>query len=399
MKPWPKEGTRRVPSYVYTSAEQYQQEQKCLFQGDTWNYVGLEAELPNVGDYRQTFVGDTPVIVVRDREDTIQVLINRCPHRGAKMCHNAHGNTKVFVCSYHEWAFNLKGELRGIPFKNGINGRGGMADTFDPHEHGMTRLNVTVRHGVIFASHSFSLPDFERYLDPNMLAYFDRVCSGRPLKVLGKMRHRVNCNWKLQVENVKDPFHAALLHSFFKNFGIWRSDQETHVEVCESGAHSVLVSTASFKAQEQSKAAPSVRLKAPELIDHEREFEHGTGAIMTIFPNLILLQQLNCLAMRHVIPDGPDTCIKEWTFFGYADEPQTLTERRLRQANLLGPAGLVTIDDNEILAVTQAGAHASPDSNIVLEASQGESSEPHMMTESAIRAFYRYYQKGIACGS
>ncbi|PCS21306.1 Rieske 2Fe-2S domain-containing protein [Candidatus Enterovibrio escicola] len=284
------------------------EDRRSFFKGESWNYIGLEAELPNRGDYRQTFVGETSVIVVRDREDSIHVLINRCSHCGAKVCHNAHGNTKVFVCTYHEWAFNLKEDLRGVPFK--------------------------------------------RYLDPVILYYFDRVCSGRPLKVLDKMCHLVNSNWKLQVENGKDPFHAALLHSFFKNFGIWRSDQETHVELYQSGAHSLLVSTTSFKAQQEADTTPKVRLKASQLIDHQREFEHGTGAIMTVFPNLIFLQQLNCLAMRHVILDGSDACIKEWIFFGYTDEPEALTELRLHQANLLDPAGLVTIDDNEILAVT-----------------------------------------------
>ncbi|MEZ6938728.1 Rieske 2Fe-2S domain-containing protein [Aeromonas sp. S12(2024)] len=393
MKPWPKEGTRRIPSEVYTSDSVYSQEIEYIFQGNTWNYVGLAAEVANPGDYIQTYIGETPVVVVRDREGAINVLVNRCPHRGAKVCHNQHGNVKLFVCPYHEWAFNLQGELRGMPFKNGIDGKGGMSASFNPDEHGMQRLNVTVRHGVIFASHSFDLPPFEEYLDPTMLAYFDRVCDGRELKVIGKMRHRINCNWKLQVENVKDPFHAALLHSFFKNFGIWRSDQRTSVEVCRTGAHSVLVSTASFQLRQNEEAAPKARLKAPQLIDHQREFEHGTGAIMTIFPNLIMLQQLNCLAMRHVIPDGPNTCIKVWTFFGYANESQALTKRRLLQANLLGPSGLVTIDDNEILAVTQDGAKGSPQSNIVLEASTGESSEDHMMTESAIRGFYRYYKE------
>lgn len=393
MKPWPKEGTRRIPSEVYTSDSVYSQEIEYIFQGNTWNYVGLAAEVAKPGDYIQTYLGETPVVVVRDREGVINVLVNRCPHRGAKICHNQKGNVKLFVCPYHEWAFNLQGELKGMPFKNGIDGKGGMSSSFNPDEHGMQRLNVTMRHGVIFASHSFDLRPFEEYLDPAMLAYFDRVCDGRALKVIGKMRHRVNCNWKLQVENVKDPFHAALLHSFFKNFGIWRSDQKTSVKVCRTGAHSVLVSTASFHSRQSEETAPKVRLKAPQLIDHQREFEYGTGAIMTIFPNLIMLQQLNCLAMRHVIPDGPNVCIKVWTFFGYANESQALTRRRLLQANLLGPSGLVTIDDNEILAVTQDGARGSSQSDIVLEASTGESSEDHMMTESAIRGFYRYYKE------
>ncbi|MDE1474699.1 aromatic ring-hydroxylating oxygenase subunit alpha [Xenorhabdus bovienii] len=392
---WSKKGTRRVPSKVYTCNHVYEKELSNIFRGNTWNYVGLSSEVEKPGDYIQTFVGDVPVILIRDRKGTLNVFVNRCPHRGAKICHNQKGNTKVLVCPYHEWAFSLEGKFSGMPFRKGIDGKGGMSEFFHSTEHSLQALNVTERHGVVFASFSYDIEPFDTYLDPVMLSYFDRVCSGRKLKVIGKMQHKVNCNWKLQIENVKDPFHAALLHSFFKNFGIWRSDQKTSVKVCSSGKSSVLVSTASFtKAETEKKAEKKAELSLLDqrLIDHQQEYEHGTGAIMTLFPNLILLQQLNCLAMRHVIPDGTDSCIKIWTFFGYEDEPEELTKRRLLQANLLGPSGLVTIDDNEILAVTQEGAKGSPDSEIVLEAGVGESSEDHMMTESAIRGFYKYYR-------
>jgi salicylate 5-hydroxylase large subunit len=212
------------------------------------------------------------------------------------------------------------------------------------------------------------------------------------------MRHRVHSNWKLQVENLKDPFHAALLHAFFVTFGIWRSDQETQVKVDALGRSSVLVSTASFKkagrepAREKSAAQGGFRLEDPDLIAHQREFEHGTGAILTLWPNLIVLQQLNCLAMRVVRPDGPDACVKTWTFFGYESDTPELLRRRLLQANLLGPSGLVTIDDNEVLAISQAGVAASPAATAVLEAGEGTGDADHMMTESAIRGFHQYYR-------
>ena len=173
------------------------------------------------------------------------------------------------------------------------------------------------------------------------------------------MRHRVNANWKLQVENLKDTTHAALLHAFYVKFGIWRSDQNTEVKVGPGGGSSVLVSTASFKAvaaAADEAITPDFDLEDKRLIAYQREFEKGTGAILTIWPNLIVLQQMNLLAMRHVRPLGPNACIKTWTFFGYQDEAPELRKQRLMQANLLGPAGLVTIDDNEILAMAQDGA-------------------------------------------
>lgn len=392
---WPSEGSRRVPAQVYIDSSIYAREQERIFRGRSWNYVGLATEVAASGDFLQTYVGEIPVILVRDRSGRLRVFVNRCTHRNAQICREERGHVKVFTCPYHQWSFTLEGRLAGIPFRRGIDGKGGMSACFAPEQHGLEELNVAQRNGAVFASFASDVEPLEQYLGPAILSYFDRVCDGRALRVIGTMRHRVHANWKLQIENLKDPFHAALLHSFFVTFGIWRSDQETEIKVDGHGRHSVLVSTASFRQNTADKPATTraeFRLKDSRIIDHEREYEHGTGAILTVWPNLIVLQQLNCLAMRHVRPDGPDACIKTWTFFGYESDTPQMLARRLLQANMLGPSGLVTIDDNEVLAIAQAGARGAPASAAVLETGEGTGDADHMLTESAIRGFYKYYR-------
>jgi len=392
---WPVEESRRVPAWVYTDPSIYALEQERIFGGRSWNYVGLTSEIPRPGDFLQTYVGEHPVVVVRDHESRIRVFVNRCTHRGSQFCLEPRGNTDVFLCSYHQWTYDLEGTVKSVPFRRGIGGKGGMSECFDPARHGLEQLKVAERHGVIFASYATDLEPLEDYLGPSILSYFDRVCDGRPLQVIGTMRHRITANWKLQVENLKDTVHAALLHAFFVKFGIWRNDQNTEVKVGPGGASSVLVSTASFQpiaAAVNEAITPDFDLEDKRIIAYQREFEHGTGAILTIWPNLIILQQLNLLAMRHVRPAGPNACIKSWTFFGYEGEPPELRKKRLMQANLLGPSGLITIDDNEVLACAQDGATASPFANSVLEAGKGSGNADHLMTESAIRAFYDCYR-------
>ncbi|MFC7436639.1 Rieske (2Fe-2S) protein, partial [Hydrogenophaga bisanensis] len=65
---WRGPGFTRVPYEVYSDAPTAQQEQECIFRGATWNYLCLEAELPEAGSYRTTFVGETPVVVVKDAD-------------------------------------------------------------------------------------------------------------------------------------------------------------------------------------------------------------------------------------------------------------------------------------------------------------------------------------------
>src|SRR2546423_5050317 len=115
--PWPAEGPRRVPSTVYTDRSTYQREQQRIFRGRSWNYVGLATEVAKPGDFVQTYVGETPVVLVRDREGQLRAFVNRCTHRGSQFCLQRSGSAKVFTCPYHQWSFNLEGSLAGIPYR------------------------------------------------------------------------------------------------------------------------------------------------------------------------------------------------------------------------------------------------------------------------------------------
>ena len=62
---WPDDSLARVPYWVYRDEANYQREVERLFGGATWNFVCLEADIPNKGDYRTNHVGMMPVIAVR----------------------------------------------------------------------------------------------------------------------------------------------------------------------------------------------------------------------------------------------------------------------------------------------------------------------------------------------
>ena len=390
----------RVPYDYYVSEEIYALEQERIFGGPAWNYVGLAAEIPNPGDFLRTTVGDRPVVLTRDKDGACHVFVNKCAHRGVQFCFKPYGNQKSFQCPYHQWTYDLKGNLLGVPFRKGLNGQGGMPADFDVREHGLRTLKVAERNGVVFASFDHSVAPFEEYLGPVMLGYFDRVFDGRQLRVLGYQRQRIASNWKLMFENIKDPYHASLLHVFLVTFGLFRADNPSAVKMDDTGRHACLISSRGEQKPNEATAEmksflADFKLNGPEMLQPVREFAGDATVVMqTLWPNLIVQQQSNTLAMRQLVTCNAEEFELHWTYFGYADDDEEMTTRRLRQANLMGPSGFVSIDDSEVMALSQAGVRAYQGDHAILEMGGRDTADTdHMVTETAVRAFYKYYRE------
>ena len=223
---WPSRDGSRVPFEVFTRADVFAREQEAIFRGPVWNYVALEAELPEPSDFKTSFVGDTPIIVSRAEDGSLHAFVNRCAHRGATVQRQACGNARQHRCVYHQWAYNARGELVGVPYRRGVPGMGGYAADFDPKAAWPRQAAGGVAQGRDLRDASAPTPRRSRtYLDEPLLAAIDRLFS-RPVKVLGHMRQRVRGNWKLYSENTRDPYHAALLHGFHATFGLYRTNQK-----------------------------------------------------------------------------------------------------------------------------------------------------------------------------
>jgi salicylate 5-hydroxylase large subunit len=323
---WPAAGESRVPNWVYTDPDIFTREQERIFEGPSWLYACLDAEIPNPGDFTRSRLGTREVVAVRGADGQVRVLLNSCAHRSMQFCSGNRGSVKEFICPYHQWTYDLEGKLLGVPFRRGLKGNGGMPADFQPEEHGLTQLAVTSRRGVVFASFAQPNETLEEYLGPLMLSYFDRVFDGRALKVLGYQRQRLPSNWKLMFENIKDPYHASLLHVFLVTFGLFRMDQLSAVEMDDTGRHGVLVNRRAEQTANEATAQmrafhQDLKLADPRLIDPVREYPGDATVVMqTLWPNLIVQQQSNGLAMRQIVPLDAQNFDLVWTHFGYADE-------------------------------------------------------------------------------
>ncbi len=396
---WPEEGWTRVPFWVYTDPDVFEREMETFFYGPTWNYVGLDCEIPEPGSFKRSWIGTRQVIVVRLKDGNVTVLENRCAHRGARVCWQNKGRVDSFTCPYHQWNFALDGRLQGVPLKRGALGKGGMPADFDVKQHGLQALSTHNENGAIFASFHPAPPSFERYCGPQMYGYVKRLFNGRPLKLLGYNRQLIPANWKMYVENLKDPYHATLLHSFLITFGLWRADTQSETIPTEGGRHGIMISRNVGKKEtaatdEIQRFKSKLELADKDSITPVREFDDGKVVGLTLFPSVVLHQQANTLGMRHIIPKSTGEFELAWTYYGYADEDPLLTRLRLRHMNLYGPAGFVAMEDGEVMSECQLGAKNYEHRRAVLEMGGRETeAQDHMVTEVLIRAFYRWYRQ------
>jgi salicylate 5-hydroxylase large subunit len=402
---WYENGTSRIPFRVYTDGELHTRELENFFYENHWCYVGLEVEIPNPGDFKRTVIGERSVVMARSEDGSVNVVENVCAHRGMQFCRERHGNRKEFVCPYHQWSYTLKGDLQGVPFRRGVkqDGKvnGGMPADFKTEEHGLNKLRVATRGGVAFATFDHAMESFEDFVGETILGYFDRMFNGRKLKILGYNRQRIPGNWKLMQENIKDPYHPGLLHTWFVTFGLWRADNKSELKMDSHFRHASMISTrgnaqAANEVSKVSSFKETMKLHDARFLDIVPEaWWNGPTAVMTtLFPSVILQQQVNSVSTRHIQPRGNGEFDFVWTHFGYEDDTPEMTERRLRQSNLFGPAGFVSADDGEVIELSQKGFEQKPEHRALAELGGRDVGDTdHMVTETLIRGMYAYWRK------
>ncbi|WP_332746130.1 aromatic ring-hydroxylating dioxygenase subunit alpha [Hydrogenophaga sp.] len=398
---WRSEALTRIPYSLYTDQQVPEQEQERIFRGNTWNFLCLDAELLEVGSYRTTFAGTTPVVVVRDGDGEIYAFENRCAHRGALIALEKSGKTENFQCVYHAWSYNRQGDLTGVAFEKGVKGQGGMPPDFCKEEHGPRKLRIAVYSGLVFGSFSEDVPDIEEYLGDEICQRIERVMH-KPVQVIGRFTQALPNNWKLYMENVKDSYHASLLHMFFTTFELNRLSQKGGVIVDESGGHHVSFSMidttaekdSSYKDQALRSDNDRYRLKDPTLLAGFKEYDDGvTLQILSVFPGFVLQQIQNCLAVRQVLPKGVGRTELNWTYFGYADDTPEQRKVRLKQSNLVGPAGFISMEDGAVGGFVQRGIAGASDKEAVVEMGGDESgSSEGRATETSVRGFWKAYR-------
>jgi anthranilate 1,2-dioxygenase large subunit/terephthalate 1,2-dioxygenase oxygenase component alpha subunit len=226
----------------------------------------------------------------------------------------------------------------------------------------------------------------------------------KPVKVLGSYTQVLPNNWKLYMDNVKDMYHASLLHLFFTRFRINRLTQKGGVFVSPDGAHHCTYTEIvedrgdAYEKDGMRSAGPhgsSFALENREILEQEDEFgDHVAIQILSMFPGFVLHQIRNSLAARQVVPKGVERTELHWTLFGFEDDDAAMTRRRLLQANLVGPAGYISMEDGAATGFVQRGVAGAPDRASVIEmGGAGISSGDSRISETAVRGLWQTWRR------
>ncbi len=180
-----------------------------------WLYAGASCQVPNPGDYFLYEVDGDSIVIVRDKDGQLQALYNVCRHRGSLICDAAEGNLKRFVCPYHQWTYDLNGQL--------LKWRG-MQEGLDKSQLGLHHAHVREVEGMIFISLARDPLDFEPAYET--IAPVIRPQGLKRAKVARIMDFDVASNWKLVWENNRECYHCNVNHPQYikANFDHYNAD-------------------------------------------------------------------------------------------------------------------------------------------------------------------------------
>lgn len=401
----------RVAGTLYSDPALFEREMDRIFHR-TWVWVAHESEIAKAGDFKMAWVGRRPVIVTRDRRGGINVLLNRCRHRGASVCETPKGNGNGFTCPYHAWSYALDGTLRGIPYPEGYE------DVVEKKDLPLQRLRVGTYAGMIFASFDPDIEPLEDFLGGARL-WIDRFMkqgAGYPIKVQGEHRFRFNGNWKIQLENTTDWYHFPIVHrSWMSSVDAETASMlsimtdETAVTHALGNGHSVSVSVAEHADLDVDDGAEKLQDRfghiveelskdmPPEKVRRIVRSLHGAGFNLNLFPNVAMSMAF----FRVLRPLSVAETEIRHVALGLDGGPEIVNRERLRiHEHFQGPFGFGSPDDAEAWNRVQRGVAGGAEMPILVNRGLGREkpddlgqATSHATDETGMREAYAMWKR------
>ena len=298
--------TRRgLPNACYRDPGTHLLEARSLF-ARTWTCVGVGAEIPGQGDVRPVDLAGTPLLLVRDRDGTINGFHNVCSHRGALLVAGPERHRSSLRCPYHSWTYGLDGRLVRTPHAGGWNRDS--CPALETAELGLVPVRLAVWNDLVFVDLSGTAEPLETLLEP-----LDERWSGYEMS---RLRHaaswelELRANWKLAVENYLESYHLPWIHPNLTS----RSPLENHRQVVVSDrVYGQVTTQFSALSTGESPFTPFPGL-APE--------QQRSGEYPLVFPNLLLGLQPDHFYAIIIDPLAPDRTRERVHLYLVGDPPE-----------------------------------------------------------------------------
>jgi p-cumate 2,3-dioxygenase subunit alpha len=406
----PREGEFRVHRATMTSPEIFALERQRILER-CWLYVAHESEFPQPGDYRRRTLAGRPLFVLRGIDGEVRVFYNTCTHRGAQVCRQESGSAQQFQCFYHAWTFDTRGELIGVP------GRDGYSATFDPARFSLrSPPRFEAYRGLYFVCFDPAADDLVTFLGEAREIIDLTMDSGALLGgwqvTAGSSRFSIQGNWKLMVENSLDNYHFATVHQTYTEYmarrkaGVGAGAESREALRARararalSGRHSVMTfptpgRTIAYPTRQWSEDAyHEVEQLRARLIERYGEARGQQMAemsrLMSVFPTLIFQDTHSGFRLRQILPVAPDAMdIIQWDLVPRQEREDLSAYRTELSLAFLGPGGFGTPDDIEAIESCQLG-YQVPDVEWS-DLSRGMHRTPRDDDELGVRTFWRQW--------